>query len=72
MCCFELSGFQFYVNTFEKEFHKHLNCNMNFESATPETEYAKDPKIKRDDIQALMQWVKDDPNLPDVTGTELN
>lgn len=45
---------------------------MNFESATPETEYAKDPKIKRDDIQALMQWVKDDPNLPDVTGTELN
>lgn len=44
---------------------------MDFESATAETEYAKDPKISRDDIQGLKQWVKEDPHLPDVTGTKL-
>lgn len=44
---------------------------MNFKSATAETEYAKDPKISRDDIQALKLWVKEQPHLPDVTGTKL-
>lgn len=36
--------------------------------STPEAEYAKDPKIKKEDISTLMEWASKQPHLPQLIG----
>ncbi|XKL63843.1 hypothetical protein PGB90_006207 [Kerria lacca] len=39
---------------------------MDFKLGNCETEYKKDPKIKKHDIQELLKWVKEQPDMPKV------
>lgn len=41
---------------------------MNFEPNTCEKEYAKDPEIKQEDIQQLLDWAEKQQHMPKITG----
>ncbi len=41
---------------------------MDFKLKTCEEEYSKDDKIKREDIKELMEWMRQQPHLPEVKG----
>lgn len=41
---------------------------MTYKLNTVEAEFAKDPKINRDDIKELVDWVPTVDNMPKVTG----
>lgn len=36
--------------------------------ATAEDAYSKDKQIRKEDVQALQEWIKKQPHLPEVTG----
>ncbi|XP_065223524.1 alpha-tocopherol transfer protein-like [Planococcus citri] len=40
---------------------------MKFEHQTCEEEYARDPKLDKEDIQQLMQWIEKQPHMPRVS-----
>ncbi|XKL63841.1 hypothetical protein PGB90_006205 [Kerria lacca] len=40
---------------------------MNFEPNTCEKEYAKDPEIKQEDIQQLLDWAEKQQHMPKIT-----
>lgn len=41
---------------------------MELQLNTCENEYAKDPKIKREDIQQLSEWLQKQIHMPEVGG----
>lgn len=41
---------------------------MSFSLKTCDAEYLKDPKIKKEDIQQMVEWVEKQPHLPKVSG----
>ncbi len=45
-----------------------VEISTNFELNTCEAEYEKDPKIKREDVQQLVNWVEKQPHMPKVKG----
>lgn len=42
---------------------------MKYTLSTCNAEYEKDPNIKKEDIQALKEWLQKQAHLPDVSGT---
>jgi hypothetical protein len=41
---------------------------MSFDLADVETIYTEDPKLKRENVKSLTEWVEQQPHLPDITG----
>ena len=41
---------------------------MEFQLNTCEREYAKEPKIKKEDIQQLTEWLQKEMHMPKVEG----
>jgi hypothetical protein len=41
---------------------------MSLDLADVETIYAEDPKLKRENVKSLSEWVEQQPHLPDITG----
>jgi hypothetical protein len=41
---------------------------MSFNLADVETIYAEDPKLKRENVKSLSEWVEQQPHLPEITG----
>lgn len=42
---------------------------MPFKSVDVETLYAKDKKLKPEDIKIIQEWLKKQPHLPKIEGT---
>ncbi|XP_068918223.1 retinol-binding protein pinta-like isoform X2 [Tenebrio molitor] len=40
---------------------------MSFNLADVETIYAEDPKLKRENVKSLSEWVEQQPHLPEIT-----
>ncbi|KAJ3635613.1 hypothetical protein MTP99_008509 [Tenebrio molitor] len=40
---------------------------MSFDLADVETIYTEDPKLKRENVKSLSEWVEQQPHLPDIT-----
>jgi hypothetical protein len=41
---------------------------MSLDLADVETIYAEDPKLKRENVKSLSEWVEQQPHLPEITG----
>lgn len=41
---------------------------MTAEYSDAKSEYAKDPKIRKEDVQLLQDWLNKQPHLPKISG----
>lgn len=41
---------------------------MKFQRRSTEEEYKRDPKINKQDIEQLQQWVEKQPHMPPIEG----
>lgn len=40
-------------------------------SVTVEDEYRRNPEMKKEDVQELLEWAKTQPHLPQISGDRL-
>lgn len=41
---------------------------VNIKTIHPESEYEKNPKINKKDVEILSEWLEKQPHLPKITG----